>query len=706
MNTFTSFKLAIATIGFLTSFSSSANSLSSKIDRHAIVSRNDIIYTKPELTAPLTVGNGKFAFTVDPTGLQTFPEAYNQGLELGTMADYGWHNQPNPENYKIEDTYKEFDAHGRKVKYPYDARRRGHDWESPAAKWMYENPSRIGLGQIGLILTKANGSSPSISDLQNIHQHLELWSGTLTSYFELEGQAVKVQTIVHPSLDMIAIQIESPLINVNRLKVVLNFPYANNAWSGSPNDWDNPDKHTTNIVSQTDTRIDFSRKLDNENYSEDEYLCAVNYPKSVTTTQKSTHQFVFTADPKSSNLQLGIAFASKNRPPELPKFKDTYAATVNYWNSYWKTGAFIDLSESKDTRWKELEKRIVLSQYVMAVNCVSNRPPQETGLVQRTWHGKFHLEMVWFHEAHFALWDRLPLMMKSMEYYKEILPSARKRAQLQGYKGARWPKMTGPEGRESPNFINPFLTWQQAHPIYFAELNYRKAPTTKTLNYWWELVKETADFMASFVVFNPETGIYDVGPPLNDVHEDSEIGGTKNTPYEVAYFRFGLEIANKWRERMGFPPDSLWNDIVAHLAPLESENEKYLAPAIMFATLPLPHNINKSILDSTVIHWVKNLPEHTCSWHYPVTAMASARALRPDLAVEALLFPSKCNTVSSAGYNFWAKNVPVYLPGNGALLEAVAMMVGGWDGAPKRNAPGFPENGQWVIKSEGLQSMP
>lgn len=86
--------------------------------------------------------------------------------------------------------------------------------------------------------------------------------------------------------------------------------------------------------------------------------------------------------------------------------------------------------------------------------------------------------------------------------------------------------------------------------------------------------------------------------------------------------------------------------------------------------------------------------------------MAAARAQRPDLVVEALLYPSESNGVSSAGYNYWCDIVPVYLPGNGALLTAVAMMAGGWDSAPERNAPGFPDDGQWVVQPEGLRPLP
>ena len=106
--------------------------------------------------------------------------------------------------------------------------------------------------------------------------------------------------------------------------------------------------------------------------------------------------------------------------------------------------------------------------------------------------------------------------------------------------------------------------------------------------------------------------------------------------------------------------------------------------------LPLREGIDPAAMDKSVERAVNNLRDGSCSWNYPGIAMTAARAGRPDLAVQALLFPSISNGVSSAGYNYWVDFVPVYLPGNGALLSAVAMMAGGWDGAPKRNAPGFP----------------
>jgi len=42
---------------------------------------------------------------------------------------------------------------------------------------------------------------------------------------------------------------------------------------------------------------------------------------------------------------------------------------------------------------------------------------------------------------------------------------------------------------------------------------------------------------------------------------------------------------------------------------------------------------------------------------------------------------------------------------NGALLSAVALMAGGWDGETSP-APGFPKDGRWQVRSEGLGRLP
>ena len=66
-----------------------------------------------------------------------------------------------------------------------------------------------------------------------------------------------------------------------------------------------------------------------------------------------------------------------------------------------------------------------------------------------SWYGKFHLEMHWWHAAHFPLWGRVHLLEKSLWWYRSILPKAKELAAVQGYAGARWPKTVGPTGNRA-----------------------------------------------------------------------------------------------------------------------------------------------------------------------------------------------------------------------------------------------------------------
>ena len=85
-------------------------------------------------------------------------------------------------------------------------------------------------------------------------------------------------------------------------------------------------------------------------------------------------------------------------------------------------GGAIDLSGNDDPRAAELERRIVLSQYVMAVHDAGSLPPQETGLAVNSWFGKFHMEMYWWHAAHWALWGRPEILEKSLSHLTELMP--------------------------------------------------------------------------------------------------------------------------------------------------------------------------------------------------------------------------------------------------------------------------------------------
>jgi len=157
----------------------------------------------------------------------------------------------------------------------------------------------------------------------------------------------------------------------------------------------------------------------------------------------------------------------------------------------------------------------VLSQYLMAAMSAGSWPSSENGLLGiDAWRGQFHMEMVWWHLAHYALWDRWDLADKAIGCYRRFVPAARELAAQLGYKGLKWQKSVGPEGRTAPWVGNQVLLWKQPHPIFFAELEYRLRPTRATLDRWADIVDGTAEHMADYPTKDETTGLYSLTPSM------------------------------------------------------------------------------------------------------------------------------------------------------------------------------------------------
>jgi hypothetical protein len=687
------------------------------IDRHALVTRHDVVLTNFDATNPLTVGNGGFAFTVDATGLQTFPEAFEQTIPLGTLSDWGWHTNPNPNGWSIDTfQFKEFtNLNGRLVPYADVP----HNQQTPEIKWLRANPHRLHLGQIGFILKHADGSLAQTNDLTDISQTLDLWNGEIISHFKFDGQPVDVETICDSKSDTIAVRVKSSLVKSQRLAIQIHFPYGTGDVKTA--DWSQPDAHETTLIQPKPNQAEFTRKLDN-----DIYFAAANWTKGAMLTNTAKHQFEIMPEKNSGELDLACAFSpEKFSTKSLPTFAQTKSAAQKSWNHFWQTGGAIDLSGSKDPRWFELERRIILSQYLTAIQEAGKNPPQETGLTYNTWEGKFHLEMHFWHEAQFALWNRLPLLEKSLDYYQKILPRAEGTAQKQGYAGARWPKMTSPSGAESPSPVGPFLVWEEPHPIFYAELCYRANTNQATLDKFKDIVFETADFMASYATWDTNTSRYVLGPTLQTAQEIFPKDKTFNPTFELTYFRWALGTAQHWRERLNLPRVKKWDDVLNGLAKPSVADGKYLFtettpdsytnpkwnadhPAVVSALSFVPGpGIDFATMQNT-FDWVWknwNWPD-TWGWDYPMLAMTAARLGEPERAIDALLLDTPKNHYALNGHVYQRPGLTIYLPANGGLLYATALMAAGWDGSPKKNAPGFPANGRWNVHWENLSPAP
>jgi hypothetical protein len=682
-----------------------------RIDRHALVARHAPHLAAPDPWAPLSVGNGRFCFTADVTGLQTFGDHYRaNGIGLETQARWAWHEDPNPHGYKLADANRPYTAHGKTVAYPTRM-------DVPAAAWLRENPHPQPLGQLAIAYTHRDGRPLALADVGAIDQRLDLWRGVLTSAYTIDGERVVVTTAVDPDHDTLAVRIESTLL-ARGLAVRLALPrgYVAGVKQNPPLDWSQPASHTTTVVTRTDRTLVLAHARGGSRYG---VALRASAPVRIATPAPHT----FELRPKSGQvLDFTLAYAP-DKP--VPDAGDVFARSAAHWPAFWQSGGAVDFSGSTDPRAAELERRVVLSQYLTAIQAGGDFPPQESGLTTSTWYGKHHTEMIWWHTAHFALWGRPTYLARALDWFRATLPAARAIAASRGLQGARWPKMTSPQGRESPGG-NPLIVWNQPHPIHLAELLYRATPTPATLARYRDLVFATADAMASMLAWDEQNKRWVLGPPLWIAQEIHDPAASMNPAYELSYWSTALEIAQRWRSRLGLPRNADWDEKRRHLSALPVKDGKYVAlesipdtwddvasrqdhPSFLMALGQLPGaGVDRAVmgrtLDAVLAQW--DWKAKIWGWDYPMIAMTAARLGRPATAVDVLLKTGVPNNgYTAAGHNP-NTDLPVYLPGNGALLAAVALMAGGWDGAPAGAAPGFPHDGTWTVRAEGLEPLP
>ncbi|HIZ34150.1 MAG TPA: hypothetical protein H9815_00090 [Candidatus Ruania gallistercoris] len=690
------------------------------IDRQAVVRRHTIRYQQPEPEAPLSVGNGELAFTVDHTGLQTFADRYERGAArergeaatpLGTQAQWGYHWSPNPRGYRLSDTLETYSSPRGPVQYPtaYDFRENRAASEAAgrgAGYYFWTNPQRLHLARIGLLL---DGRTPEWDQVRARSQELDLWTGVVVSRFDLDGVPVEVRTAVDPDRDAIAFAIDSPLLDGARLAVEIAFPYVEESFEAPPL-WDRPEAHRTTMTPMAGAAC-WDRQVDDARYQ-------VRAAGEIE-VDGSGHHWQLRAS--GATLRSVVEFAPVLGADALTDAEAVFTRSAQGWSDFWGQGAALDLGASTAAGAAELERRIVLSQYQTRVHCAGSTPSQETGLVCNSWGGTFHLEMHWWHAAHFPAWGRPELLERSLGWYASILPVARRTASAQGYRGARWPKHVGPEGVESPNEIGPLLLWQQPHVIHYAELLRMQAeqPAEVRARYR-ELVDETAEFLASFALPGKE-GRYHLPPPVMPAQEVYGARDTWDPLFEVTYVQWALQVALAWRRAEGREEPPEWVQVAAGLRPEVSEDGHYDAvqnpPRTVYTDHPAMLGALGVVPDTGAIDHAAMLRtlERACErwewrsawgWDFPMIAMCATRLGRADIALDALLRGEDKNTFLANGHNRQVPHrMPLYLPGNGGLLMAAALLFGGWvdsSGTPRR--VDLPEG--WSAVAEGFPPRP
>jgi len=153
-----------------------------------------------------------------------------------------------------------------------------------------------------------------------------------------------------------------------------------------------------------------------------------------------------------------------------------------------------------------------------------------------------------------------------------------------------------------------------------------------------------------------------------------------------------------------------WQDVLDHLASLPQNDGRYLMMEGMTDTYTKWNWEHPSLLGAygmqpgdevdreTMRRSLRKVMEvwqwdRCWGWDFPMAAMTAAKLNEPELAVAALMIESVKNRYLPNGHVYQRPNLPAYLPANGGLLAAVALMA---------RAGAFPGDGKWSVKSEGF----
>lgn len=491
------------------------------------------------------------------------------------------------------------------------------------------------------------------------------------------------------------------------LSVNIAFPYASCDITGS--DWNNTDGHSNFLnashihrqIDDTAYYVNFNingtgtsqHTANNSTITSDSNVTINKCNNSAAATIKSNGIHSYNITTTDDELNMSVNF---NKSIYTPATYDTIAGNSrHFWHNYWTTGKFLNSDN------KELMRRVILSQYLLVINDSGYIPPAETGLTCNSWYGKAHLEMHYWHMAWAPLWGHPELLTRSFDWYIDILDEAKKNASRNGYKGARWTKMVSYTGSDCPSKIAPLLVWQQPHIINMLQIvidnNTSDDFDVKAyMSKYWILVKETAVFIADYLVYDPVSDIYNIEAPVIPVQERHLPEDTRNPIFELAYFRYGLLIAAKWAYELGFTDEaSQWHNIAMHIAPLPINDDVYIAHSNCpdtFTNKAIDHPlmlqiygmldgygaediVDKDIYRNTLMKVIDVWDYSTLwGWDFAVIAMAAHKLGLDDIALEQLLINSPKNDYVESGNNRQnsRKDLPLYLPGNGSLLLAAA----------------------------------
>ena len=569
---------------------------------------------------PVTIGNGDFAITLDQTGTQSLYEIYKD-IPLSTMSNKNWFYKDKKD---IKPSYVDGKAY---MLFNLD--------NDPNYQINRQYPFKYSFMQI---LLYDNDKLIDINNIKDVKQELDLYKGIVTSSFNYKEKINKTISFIYQDHDEFNFKLQSDNLN---LALKFNYPsYTKNGY-----------------------RLDI---LPNVLVKEDRITLLYDDKNSLSFKLKSSSNYQIVENTlifDDNNVSFSLALDEIKEGKLLDEF--------------WKcdNGIIIDN--------EELVKKMVLSKYLLHVNSTGIYPPQESGLTYNCWNSKFHLEMHLIHSLWNIYNNHVGDLVKSFDYYLSIMPSSLKRASLNGYKGLRFPKMTGPDGEDSPSNIGPLLIWQAPHILFMLQEIYYLYNKENIIKKCEPLISGTIDFMISFLTLKDSK--YQMLDPLLEACESIPLDRCQNPSFELEYWRYTLERQPKIDTVLYGHQRYDYLDITSKIITPKEDDGIYLKTYGVIDKYDLYKDhptegflmsffkskiVDKEKMVKTIDYILKNMDLSSYwGWDFPFLGLSLLNCGEIEKSIEVTQLNTINNQYLYNGYNTSPRDdLKAYLPGNGAFL--------------------------------------
>lgn len=569
---------------------------------------------------PVTIGNGDFAITLDQTGTQSLYETYKD-IPLSTMSNKNWFYK---DKKNIKPSYVDGKAY---MLFNLD--------NDPNYQTNRQYPFKYSFMQI---LLYDNDKLIDINNIKDVKQELDLYKGIVTSSFNYKEKINKTISFIYQDHDEFNFKLQSDNLN---LALKFNYPsYTKNGY-----------------------RLDI---LPNVLVKEDRMTLLYDDKNSLSFKLKSSSNYQIVENTlifDDNNVSFSLALDEIKEGKLLDEF--------------WKcdNGIIIDN--------EELVKKMVLSKYLLHVNSTGIYPPQESGLTYNCWNSKFHLEMHLIHSLWNIYNNHVGDLVKSFDYYLSIMPSSLKRASLNGYKGLRFPKMTGPDGEDSPSNIGPLLIWQAPHILFMLQEIYYLYNKENIIKKYEPLISGTIDFMISFLTLKDSK--YQMLDPLLEACESIPLDRCQNPSFELEYWRYTLERQPKIDTVLYGHQRYDYLDITSKIITPKEDDGIYLKTYGVIDKYDLYKDhptegflmsffkskiVDKEKMVKTIDYILKNMDLSSYwGWDFPFLGLSLLNCGEIEKSIEVTQLNTINNQYLYNGYNTSPRDdLKAYLPGNGAFL--------------------------------------